>query len=154
MPPIYPFIFYYVIVPYGAVVSLGVFSCLAKRENADTIEDANAVDCPLTTIWTWLTFFALLVVGVFWFYKSAPIIEDLLWSYTIGGSYLLTFLILIICVSVLGAVRLFSRTAKKNNFRLLGSAVLIPLGVVAVFSTLFGSTLVEEFFNQVSIIKH
>ncbi|MGI8554794.1 MAG: hypothetical protein ACR2LT_00325 [Pyrinomonadaceae bacterium] len=127
---------------------------MAKRENVETVEDANAADCPLTKIWTWLTLFALLVVSVLAFEKSISIINDLLWSYVIGGSYLLTFLILAVCAAVLGATRLFSGMTKKNNFRLLSSSVLISLGVGAVFSMLFGSTLIEEFFSRISIITH
>ncbi len=154
MPPIYQFIFFYVIVPYGAVILLGIFPCLAKRENVETVENENAADCPLTKIWTWLTLFALLVVGIFWFYKSLSIINDLLLGEIIIGSYLLTILILAVCAAALGAARLFSETAKKNNLRLLGSTVLIPLAVVAVFSMLFGSTFIIEFFNRAFLITH
>lgn len=154
MPTIYQFIFFYVIVPYGAVILFGVFPCLAKRESVETDEGAKAMDCPLTKIWTWLTLFALLIIGVSWFYKSIPSINDLLSSYIISGSYFLAFLVLGTCALVVSAARLVLGMTKKNSFRLLNSSVLIALGVIAVLSMLFGSTFIVEFFNRAFLITH
>ncbi len=151
MPPIIQFLFLYVILPYCAVMVSGIFPCLAKRES---IENSESTSCPLKTIWAWLTLAFLLIVGVFWFFKSVSSITDLLSGEIIGGTYFLSVVILMLCVLGFGAIRLILRSNKKKNLRSLHSQVLIPFAVIAVFSTLYGSTMIMEFFKRAFLITH
>ena len=151
MPIILQFLFLYVLMPYCAVIALGIFPCLAKRESVENSERAN---CPLTTIWTWLTLAFLLIVGAFWFFKSISSMADLLSSEIIGGAYFLSFVILTLCALVFVVIRLVLGLNKRKNSRLLSSPVLIPFAVIAVLSTLYGSTLIMEFFNRAFLITH
>lgn len=151
MTPIIQFIFFYVVVPYGSVIALGIFPCLEKRES---VENSERADCPLTTVWTWLTPAFLFIVGVLWFFKSASSMADLLSSEIIGGTYFLSFVILTLCALVFVVIRLVLGLNKRNNSRLLSSPVQIPFAVIAVLSTLYGSTLVMEFFKDTFLITH
>jgi len=151
MTPIMKFVLIYVILPYLAVIALGIFPCLAKREG---IENPEQTDCPLTTVWTWLTLTFLSIAGVFWFFKSISSVEDLLTSEIIGGTYFLSFIILTLCALGFIVVRLIFGLNKRKNSRLLSTPVLIPFAVIAVFSTLYGSTIIMEFFNRLSLITH
>lgn len=147
MTPIMQFVLIYIILPYFAVIALGVFPCLAKREN---VEDSARADCPLTTLRTWLALAFLLIVGVFWFYKSVASIDDLLSSEIVGGAYFLSFVILSLCALGFVLIRLIFRLNKRKNSRLLSTPVLIPFAVAAVLSALYGSTLVIEFYGRLS----
>lgn len=151
MPVILQFLFLYVVLPYCAVISLGIFPCLEKRESIENSESAN---CPLTTVWTWLTLAFLVIVGVFWFFKSASRMADLLSSEIIGGAYFLSFVILTLCALGFVVIRLILGLNKRNNSRLLSTPVLIPFAVIAVLSMLYGSTIVMEFFARAFLITH
>ena len=149
------FLFYYIFVPYFAVISPAVFSCLNKRETVGTIEDTNRNDCPLTKSWTWLTFSSLLVTGVLWVRQMDLNMADLLSSsYIIVPAYLFTLLILTACVVFLVALRFISGGAKTSKSRLLRCSTLNVLAVVAVLAMLFGSKFIAEFAGRAFVITH
>ena len=152
MPSIIQFVFLYVVLPYCAVIALGVFSCPAARGN---VENSERADYPLTAARTWLALAFPAIVGVFWFFKSTSSMTDLLSSEIVVGSYFLGFVILILCALVFVVIRLILGLNKPNDSPpLRSSPVLISFGVIAVLSTLYASTLVVEFFNRAFIIAH